>query len=372
MHDAKDYRFVDRNISKGPLKLIPPVIIRRSDIEAEIERLSNLALPAGARRESLVANPLTGVGYGLTYSTAVSISVLKPGESTKPVRHNASLVDFCIRGGGHAIIGCRRIDYKKYDVLTTPPWSIYQHFNDTDELQVRLSYSNSPLLEKLNVYIVEEDPKVETEVEGENREEAAAADPAKISPYGTFPLSESGAYLMPYEKLINPDHIEVRPLHWPWEKVKAELEKLKALGRSYTGRRLYLMYDPTTGRTNGTTHTFFATITIRPANIVDRPHRHVSAAINYYFQGSGYSTVEKQRYEWEAGDLMLSAPGWAVHNHASNDEDVYELTIQDQPLHLALGSLLWHEDLRGEPRLLGFSDGFATNRRGLVEVGAGE
>ena len=167
---------------------------------------------------------------------------------------------------------------------------------------------------------------------------------------------------MPYEKLINPDHIEVKPLHWPWEKVKAELDKLRDLGKSYVGRRLYLMYDPATGRTNGTTHTFFATITIRPKNIVDRPHRHVSAAVNYYFHGRGYSTVEGKRYEWEAGDLMLSAPGWAVHNHASKDEDVYELTIQDQPLHLALGSLLWHEDLRGEPKLLGLSTGFSTNR----------
>src|SRR5205807_2651637 len=102
--------------------------------------------------------------------------------------------------------------------------------------------------------------------------------------------------------------------------------------------------------------------TIRPKNIVDRPHRHVSAAVNYYFHGRGYSTVEGQRYEWEAGDLMLSAPGWAVHNHASKDEDVYELTIQDQPMHLALGSLLWHEDLRGEPKLLGLSTGFSTNR----------
>jgi len=59
---------------------------------------------------------------------------------------------------------------------------------------------------------------------------------------------------------------------------------------------------------------------------------------------------------------MLSAPGWAVHNHASNDEDVYELTIQDQPLHLALGSLLWQEDLREAPRLLGMNSGFVTNR----------
>ena len=46
-----------------------------------------------------------------------------------------------------------------------------------------------------------------------------------------------------------------------------------------------------------------------PDKIVDRPHRHTSAAINYYFQGSGLSTVEGEVIEWKAGDLMLSAPG---------------------------------------------------------------
>ena len=42
---------------------------------------------------------------------------------------------------------------------------------------------------------------------------------------------------------------------------------------------------------------------------------------------------------------MLSAPGWGVHNHASDDEPVYELTIQDSPLNIAMESLLWQEDL---------------------------
>ena len=64
---------------------------------------------------------------------------------------------------------------------------------------------------------------------------------------------------------------------------------------------------------------------------------------------------------------MLSAPGWAVHNHASKDEDVYELTVQDQPMHIALGSLLWQEDLRGKPRVLGMQSGFDTNRTKSAE-----
>lgn len=355
-----EYKFVDRTgVGSESPHLIPPVVIKKREIDAEIERLAALERPANGRRESRVVHQQTGVGDGLAYAIGVSICVLKPRERTRPMRQNSSLVDFCIRGAGHTLINGKRIDYQQHDVWTTPPWSVFENFNDADELQVRLSYSNSPLLEKLNVHIIEEGPQLDSTG---TKSAEKTVDSAKISPFGTFPLSEDGAYLMPYERLINPDHIDVRPLHWPWQTVKAELDKLRDLGQSYAGRRLYLMYDPATGRTNGTTHTFFATITIRPKNIVDRPHRHVSAAVNYYFHGRGYSTVEGKRYEWEAGDLMLSAPGWAIHNHASKDEDVYELTIQDQPMHLALGSLLWHEDLRGEPKLLGLSSGFETNR----------
>jgi len=145
--------------------------------------------------------------------------------------------------------------------------------------------------------------------------------------------------------------------------VKQRLDELAALGRDYVGRRLYLLYNPATGRTNGTTPSFFATITMRPPGIVDRPHRHVSAAINYFFHGRGHSHIAGRRYEWQAGDLMFTAPGWAIHHHASEDDDyVYELTVQDQPFHLALESLLWQEDLRRPARLLGSEPGFATNR----------
>jgi gentisate 1,2-dioxygenase len=103
-------------------------------------------------------------------------------------------------------------------------------------------------------------------------------------------------------------------------------------------------------------------MTVRPGNIVDRPHRHTASAINYYFSGSGYSTVEGKKYTWKSGDLMLSAPGWAIHNHASNDESVYELTIQDSPLNIWMGSLLWQENLSQPMEALGSTGGFTTNR----------
>jgi gentisate 1,2-dioxygenase len=353
-----DFQFVDRTgLSAEPLKLIAPVVIPKEAIEAEVERLASLPAPANGRRVSMVVNAHTGVGNGFTPGTAVSLCVLKPGEQTKPIRHNSALVNFCIRGAGQTRVDGKCIRYEQYDVWNTPAWAVYEHLNDTDDLQVRLTYSNSALLEKMQVHIVDEAPPVN----GAPKEEGGAHAHAE-NPFGTFQLTDDGAFLMPYEKLINPDIVPHEALHFPWKRVKAELDKLSALGQSYAGRRLYLLYNPATGHTNGTTSNFFATMTVRPGNIVDRPHRHTASAINYYFSGSGYSIVEGKRYTWKSGDLMLSAPGWAIHNHASNDESVYELTIQDSPLNIWMGSLLWQENLNQPMEALGSTGGFTTNR----------
>ncbi len=337
-----------------------PIVIAREDIDREVERLADMDRPANGRRESLIVHPQSAEpGVGLAPGIRVTLSVLKPGERSEPVRHNSTQVNFCIRGGGTAVVGGKRIAFTQYDVWNHPSWTTYRHINDTNELQVRLTYSNAALLEKMRVHLVEENPPV---LEAIKDKEDDGIDPArKMSPYGVFELQD-GAWMMPYEILINPPSVESPILHWPWQQVKSHLDKLTALGKDYVGRQLYLLYNPMTGRTNGTTPNFFATMTIRPPKIVDRPHRHTSAAINYYFHGSGRSTVEGEVIEWKAGDLMFSAPGWAVHNHASYDQPVYELTVQDQPLNIMMESLLWQESLKHPLSVLGKEAGFDTNR----------
>jgi len=355
-------RFDDRSgaTCKDQNSYWTPVVITREEIESEVERLASHPRPANGRRECLIAHPQSAPNApGLAPGIQVKLSVLRPGEKSEPFRHNATEVNFCIRGGGHCVVGGRRIDFDQYDVWNHPSYHTHSHVNDTSDLQVRLTYSNVPLLQHMQVYLPDDNPPsalhaVETS--------GAAEDPRRRNPFGMFPISEDGGLLMPYEVLINPQAVESKALHFPWQKVKPQLDKLEALGKEYVGRRLYMYYNPITGRTNGITPNFFATMTIRPPKIIDRPHRHVSAAINYYFSGSGYSTVAGNRVEWKAGDLMLSAPGWAVHNHASNDEYVYELTVQDQPLNIFMESLLWQEDLKHPPLVLGTEAGFETNR----------
>jgi gentisate 1,2-dioxygenase len=341
------------------------VVIPREEIEAEVERLAAQPRPKNGRRRSLIVHPQSEQpGLGLAPGIQVSLDVLLPDEETSPIRHNSSQVSFCIKGVGSAIVDGTRVDYQRYDVACVPAMATYVHRNESADISVRLTYSNAALLEKLNVHFVEEDPGDQLAVASGAPNERPDALESLFDDY--FQVTEAGAWLMSYERLVNPPVQESKVLHWPWQTVKENIDKLTALGSEYRGRRLYLLYNPASGRTNGTTHSFFATMCVRPANVVDIPHRHTAAAINYFFEGSGYSVVGGRTVEWKAGDLMLSAPGWAVHHHASKQEAVYELTIQDSPLHLAMDSLLWQENLRTPPVLLGSHRGFATNRAELT------
>jgi gentisate 1,2-dioxygenase len=355
--------FLDRSGNPVPQEAPwEPIVIKKAMVEAEVDRLAATPRPANGRRRSIIRHPANTRSNGLAPGIEVALDVLLPGEETAPFRQNSTQVDFVIGGAGEAEVGYRRFATAQYDVWNTPSMRAYRHRNTGSKPYVRLNYSNAALLEMMKIHVVEAlDENVFKPIA--TADHSTGGDPQRSNPYGTFPLNDDGAWLMPYEQLINPEVVESRALHWPWKQVKAHLDKLEALGQSYVGRRLYLLYNPMTGRTNGTTPNFFATITLRPPKIVDRPHRHSSAAINYYFSGSGRSTVEGKVYGWEAGDLMLSAPGWATHNHASFDEPVYELTIQDQPLNLAMESLLWQENLKEPPALLGSQAGFVTNRK---------
>jgi gentisate 1,2-dioxygenase len=362
MVDQSGRQSPDKHIWKDhSLELWEPLVIRKEEIEAEVDRLAQKARPNNGIRRTQLVHPRAEEGT-LSFAPGIglSIDVLLPGERSQRVRQNASVVDFCIYGKGSVILkGNQRFDFDQYDVLTTPGMTVHEYVNDTDTVQVRLRYSNAPLLHRLKINWIDEDPPED------NHDFTETADEVKEkpkSPYGTFQLTEDGAWLMPYEKLISPDPIAIKPHHWPWRRVKEELDKLAALGSSYKGRRLYLLYDPATGRTNGTNPNFFSALTIRPQGIVDRPHRHASAAINYYFGGEGHSVVQGERVDWKAGDLMLSAPGWAVHNHATDVGPVYEMTIQDMPFLINTDGLLWQEDLKGPISLLGSHAGFDTNR----------
>lgn len=358
------------DVSGAPIReqtFWPTMVLPKAAIEAEIERLASISRPANGRRATAVNHPMNpGPVPAYAPGIDVHIEVLKPGEETAPAMRSSSQVDMCIRGTGAVKIGAREFKVEKFDVWNTPSMEPYVYRNDGQDLFVHLSYSNAPLLERLEVHYVDPNPQTVAQslpvanvaTESTHR----ARDSAK-----PIPIGKDGAQMLGYEWLVDIATVESKALHWPWKEVSPHLENVYGMDVSYTGRHLYVLYNPATERRIGTSHSFFATIAKLPPGKVDKPHRHSSAAINYIMWGHGKSVVNGQKIEWQEGDLHFSAPGWSVHNHASREQGFMALTIQDHPLHIAMESLLWQETLKEPILKLGSSDGIETNLSNYVK-----
>jgi len=298
-----------------------PIVVSREEIAAEIERLAAEPRPANGRRAATIVHPqAVAPGLGFAPGIDVTINVLKPGEATTPVRRNSNQLEICIGGSGTVRAGDREFAAEQHDIWNVPAMQTYTHRNTGNTLFARMSYSNAPLLEKLGVHYVEEDPPAD----GEARESNSKA------------------------------------LHWPWKAVRPHL----SIGGDPNARGIMLLYNPATGRRNGTTHSFFATLGTHAPNAPQKPagggHQHSSVAVNYRFISSGgYSVVDGETYEFGGGSLMLAAPSWSDHAHSyrPSPEGTASLTVQDHPLHIAMESLIWREDLKQPILTLGSQAG---------------
>jgi len=333
-----------------------PVKISRAEIEAEIERLATAPRPANGRRAARIVHPsATAPGRGLSPGVSVTIEVLNPGESTRPLKENAHRIEIGIGGSGRIEVAETEIALACLDVANLPSMQPFRFRNDSGEVWARLSYSNAPLLEKLGVHYAQDLSEAWT------REPCAATsgDGAKYtrSTAPDIPIGDAGARLRGYEFLTDIEVVDSCPLHWPWADVRSHLPVAPGDGK----RQIMALYNPATERRQGATHSFFVTAMIVAPGTKPpkrgRGHRHSSVAINYHFSGSGVSTVGGQDISWEAGDLLLSAPGWLEHAHYNGPEGFGAYTVQDHPLHIGMESLVWQEDMNGPVLALGSEPG---------------
>src|SRR5690348_5432207 len=89
-----------------------PIVVSEKQIDAEVGRLAGLPLPENGRRECLIVHPLAEANApGFAPGIQVKLSVLKPGEKSAAFRHNATEVNFCIRGSGHTLVAGKRIGF---------------------------------------------------------------------------------------------------------------------------------------------------------------------------------------------------------------------------------------------------------------------
>lgn len=346
-----------------------PLLVQREAIEEEIERLADLPPQPNGVRASRVVHPRSTTAIpGMTPATDVTIQVLKPGEETLPVRRNTNQIELCVRGGGMVSAG-EVFTVEQHDVWNIPSMRAYSYRNTGSGLWVRLSYSNAPLLQWLGVLFSEEGSHIREE-ETEQQAVTAAQKATYVREAAPmYPIGTDGAMFCGYEFLTDIGVLPNKALHWPWREMLPHMSTTPGDGK----RSIHLLYNPSTERRNGTSNSFFATYASSPPGTPPykglRGHRHSSASINYHTHGYGKSVVDGITVEWKAGDLLFSAPSWSEHAHYCGPDGWTILTIQDHPMHIALGSLLWQEKIQGPIFALGLEAG-QTGYTGPRETGA--
>lgn len=83
-----------------------------------------------------------------------------------------------------------------------------------------------------------------------------------------------------------------------------------------------------------------------PGQITNR-HRHTYETVLYVIEGSGWTEIEDQRVEWQAGDAVY-IPGWAWHRHGNldNSQPAKYLACENAPQLQNLGVALREEEGR--------------------------
>src|SRR3546814_17100537 len=83
----------------------------------------------------------------------------------------------CIAGTGTVEVSGADIHLEKWDIANIPSMQVYRHRNTGSDLFVRLTYTNTPLLEKLGVHSVQEDPSISTRLTQRDEWPPPASDP---------------------------------------------------------------------------------------------------------------------------------------------------------------------------------------------------
>jgi len=122
----------------------------------------------------------------------------------------------------------------------------------------------------------------------------------------------------------------IRPAHWPMKEIRGRLEEMTD-DPQWNGNTRYVSLRSTDGPNNSSIPTMWVTVhLLKPGERIDM-HRHTPASMYYIISGSGYSTIDEYRIDWEDGD-SFSCPSFSYHEHCNSGErNVLMYTVQDAP-----------------------------------------
>lgn len=95
-------------------------------------------------------DPTTGLPVFKTIT--FFMQMLRPGERTRPLKQNASLLCAPFEGRGHSIVDGKRLDWEPFDTFAVPGGTWCEHVNDGKDPAFLFVASDEPTLKALALY----------------------------------------------------------------------------------------------------------------------------------------------------------------------------------------------------------------------------
>jgi gentisate 1,2-dioxygenase len=148
-HGGLSPRFVNHHRGTGNAS---PMYVDRWDMMREA--LESFRDWDGDPHEALMIEYVDPLNGGPVYKTITFFAqMLRPGERTRPLKQNASLLAAPFEGKGHSLIDGKRLDWEPFDTFAVPGGAWAEHVNASDsEPAILFVASDEPTLKALALY----------------------------------------------------------------------------------------------------------------------------------------------------------------------------------------------------------------------------
>jgi gentisate 1,2-dioxygenase len=313
-----------------PLWLNPNVDAPRSDVRPwlwpwgtlrpsmlEAAEYMPLGVDGGADRRVLtMSNPTLERGQGPTRTLTAACQLVKSGERAPSHRHTMAALRFIIEGsGGCTIVDGEPLSMEPGDFLLTPSWTWHGHTHEGSGDMLWLDVLDVPLVRGMNWQFYEEfaEPR-QLQPASKSRDES-------LRRYGTGSMLPTwlGTPLVPYSPLFS----------YKWGPTREALYRLTDLPADPHDGFSLRFANPFTG--GPVMPTIGASMHLLPAGFSTQARRATTNSIYHVAQGSGFSVLDGQRFDWQAGDTFC-VPTWCWQEHSASGSDAILFQASDLPV----------------------------------------
>jgi len=254
--------------------------------------------------------------FGTSHNLVAGYQMVLPGETAPAHRHTPSAIRLLLQGAGITTVDGEPVWMERGDLVLTPPVTWHDHRHPGDQPMIWLDGLDVPFVRGQHAQFFEESPT--------GLQELTRPQDASVGEYGPG--------LVPAGRTWDKQH---SPLNkYPYSVARPALARLHEVeGAPSTGSTLSYV-NPLTG--GPVIPTIACALTLLPAGGHSQPVRHTPSTVFCVLEGTGYSIIEGERFEWEPDDFFV-VPSWHWYEHVALDEDVVLFALTDRPIYEPFG-----------------------------------